>query len=103
LSAPEQNPQSLTRQRELLCSLSGWQLAALDAMVVVTKSFTISWGLITNKLSIEQAFQAGRLEENWQISQCGRVDGVYGHGMLNYFCNQFVLELQHHIIELNFY
>jgi ATP synthase F1 complex assembly factor 2 len=78
---PKQSDAAVARQRELLESLTGWQLAALDSLTTVTKSFVISWSVVTGRLSIHQAFEAARLEENFQMRQYGQVDGVYGHGI----------------------
>jgi ATP synthase F1 complex assembly factor 2 len=68
-------------QWSLIQSLSGWQLAALDSLCTVTKSFVISWSLLANRLSVASAFEASRVEENWQMRSFGKVEGVYGHGI----------------------
>lgn len=78
---PRQSAEVARRKQELLESLTGWQLAALDSLTTVTKSFVISWALLTSRLTIHQAFEAARLEENFQMRQYGQVDGVYGHGI----------------------
>ena len=78
---PEQDAKTVEIQQSLLESLTPWQLAALDSLTTVTKSFLISWALITDRLSINQAFEAARLEENFQMRQYGQVEGIYGHGI----------------------
>ena len=81
IETPQQHAAALQIQRDLLASLTGWQLAALDALTTVTKSFVISWALLAERLTIAQAFEAARLEENFQMRQFGKVEGVYGHGI----------------------
>jgi len=81
LRAPDQSEDSVAIQKELLRSLDGWQLAALDVATTVSKSFVISWALLANRLSVQQAAEAARVEENYQQRQYGTVEGVYGHGI----------------------
>lgn len=81
IETPTQSPEALAIQRQLLESLNGWQLAALDALTTVTKSFAVSWALLADRLTITAAFEAARVEENFQMRQYGKVEGVYGHGI----------------------
>jgi ATP synthase F1 complex assembly factor 2 len=81
IETPTQSDDAIAKQHALLASLSGWQLAALDSLTTVTKSFVISWALLTDRITITQAFEAARLEENFQMRQYGQVEGVYGHGI----------------------
>lgn len=81
IETPAQSEEARASQMRLLESLSGWQLAALDALTTVTKSFIISWALLAERLTVSQAFEAARLEENFQMRQYGKVEGVYGHGI----------------------
>lgn len=81
IETPTQSAEATQIQQALLTSLTGWQMAALDTITTVTKSFVISWALLAGRISINQAFEAARLEENFQMRQYGQVEGVYGHGI----------------------
>lgn len=81
IEAPTQPASALHIERLMLDSLSNWELAALDALTTVTKSFLISWSVLCDYIDVSAAYDAARLEENYQMDQYGRVDGIYGHGI----------------------
>jgi ATP synthase F1 complex assembly factor 2 len=81
IETPQQHEHTVRTQQHLLHCLNGWQLAVLDNLCTVTKSFVISWSLLAERLTVAQAFEAARLEENWQMRAYGKVEGIYGHGI----------------------
>jgi len=81
IESPVQSAETIAAQQRLLHCLNGWQLAALDQLCTVTKSFVISWAVLAERLTVAQAFEAARLEENWQMRAYGKVEGIYGHGI----------------------
>jgi ATP synthase F1 complex assembly factor 2 len=81
---PSQSPETLNKIQKMLAELNGWELAALDVLTTVTKSFITSYCLLfnhPNKINIEKAWESARLEENYQMNKWGKVEGIYGHGV----------------------
>ncbi|KAH7373613.1 hypothetical protein KP509_17G065200 [Ceratopteris richardii] len=63
--------------RKALKKTNDWQLAAIDALSAAAKSLVIALAVSRGKLGIEEAIQAIRLEEDFQIEEWGLVEG--GH------------------------
>jgi ATP synthase F1 complex assembly factor 2 len=81
LAAPQISSQSVSNVNKLLSHQSEWMLSTLDNVTTLTKSFAIALALITGRISTEEAYEAARLEENYQIKQYGLVEGIYGHSV----------------------
>jgi chaperone required for assembly of F1-ATPase len=67
----EQDKESLKKIKEVLERLDSFALTALHGMITVTGSVSIGYALYCDHLSIEQAWNAGHLDENFQVSQWG--------------------------------
>jgi len=78
LCAVEQPPQTFTTVEAIIRSMDDYTFAAFEDLTLVGKSVVISLAFIKHRLSIDQAFRAIRLEENFQVKGSGRVEGVYG-------------------------
>ena len=76
--ASELNQARLTT---LLRSLDDFTIAALDAVTSLSKSVVVALAVMDGRLSLDAAFEACRVEENYQMRTYGRVDGMYGHGV----------------------
>lgn len=79
IMAPQQPIETLELIDECLRKENEYTLAALESIVHVAKSFVVGWAVVKRRVSLDEAFACARLEENWQISQHGKVDGIYGH------------------------
>ncbi|MBL4601692.1 MAG: hypothetical protein JKY84_03005 [Emcibacteraceae bacterium] len=67
----EQDAEALLKIRALIENIESFALTAFYGMVTVTGSVTIGLGVFQGHLTIEQAWEAGHLDENFQISQWG--------------------------------
>ncbi len=67
----EQDESELAKFRNILNDIGSFELTALYSMVAVTGSTTIGYALFKNHISVEQAWEAGHLDENFQVSQWG--------------------------------
>ena len=81
LAAPQQSEHAMSTLHYLLQQQDAWTLAALDCITTATKSLVIALATLGGRLTMEQAWDAARVEESYQIRQSGRVDGIYGHGI----------------------
>ena len=77
IGKPPHDPKAVESVLEHMHSLSDFQLQALFLFTNVCKSLTIGLALVHGRLSIDDAISAARLEEEYQISQWGMVEG--GH------------------------
>jgi ATP synthase F1 complex assembly factor 2 len=68
---------------EWCTSLDAWQLTALHSVVTNTKSFLLGWALLTSNLSVTEAIVAARVEEEFQITKSGMVEGGHDYDRLN--------------------
>jgi ATP synthase mitochondrial F1 complex assembly factor 2 len=64
-------------------SLDAWHLTAMHAVAAEAKSFWIAWGALEGKLSVQEALQAARVEEEFQIENWGLVEGGHDYDRLN--------------------
>jgi ATP synthase F1 complex assembly factor 2 len=64
-------------------SLDAWHLTALHTMVIEAKSFLLGWALMTSNLTPKEAMAAARVEEEFQISNWGLVEGGHDYDRLN--------------------
>ena len=69
------------RLSALLRSLDDFTIAALDAVTSLAKSVVVALAVLDGRLPLAAAFEACRVEENYQMRTYGRVDGIYGHGV----------------------
>ncbi len=67
----EQDEQDLINIRQAFEALDSYKLTALHGMITVTGSVTIGYALYCGYLSLDEAWDAGHLDENFQISQWG--------------------------------
>ncbi|KAL4484413.1 hypothetical protein ABPG74_019590 [Tetrahymena malaccensis] len=63
--------------QKYIASKDNWTLMAIEQATVNTKSTCLGVSLINGFLSIEQALEYSRLEENFQIEQFGMVEGSH--------------------------
>ncbi|CAN0442791.1 unnamed protein product [Pylaiella littoralis] len=76
---PEHPPESLAQARNLLESLDEWGLAAVQSVTMECKSLVIALALLFRKTTVEKAFDAARLEEEYNVERWGMIEG--GHDM----------------------
>lgn len=67
----EQDNDNLEKIRAMLEGLNSFKLTALHGLITVTGSVTIGYSLYCGRLTIEEAWNAGHLDENFQVSQWG--------------------------------
>lgn len=67
----EQDPSSLLKIRNIIEAIDDFRLTAFYGMVTVTGSTTIGLNLFENNISVDEAWDAGHLDENFQTSQWG--------------------------------
>lgn len=65
--------------RRMLLGLSNWELAAVDMIANATKSIVIALAVQKGRLTPMDAFNASRVEENFQMEEWGLVEG--GHDL----------------------
>ena len=70
----EQDATELEKFREIIKRIDDYELTAYYAMTTVTGSITIGLNLFENNLTIDEAWNAGHLDENFQVSQWGEDD-----------------------------
>jgi len=76
---PDASVRRLVEEYERVTNL--WTFAALDSLISLSHSLIIPLAFWRHKLSLEEACQAVRTEEDYQIRQHGWVEGAYGHGV----------------------
>ncbi|CBJ25926.1 similar to ATP synthase mitochondrial F1 complex assembly factor 2 [Ectocarpus siliculosus] len=76
---PQHPPEALARARDLLESLDEWGLAAVQSATMECKSLVIALALLFRKTTVEKAFDAARLEEEYNVERWGMIEG--GHDM----------------------
>ena len=64
-------------------SQSAWHLTIFSSMIRETKSFWLSWALMEDLVDADQAIQAARVEEEFQIQNWGLVEGGHDYDRLN--------------------
>ncbi len=67
----EQEQKSLEKIRGMMEELDSFMLTALHGMITITGSVTIGYALYSDHLSIDEAWNAGHLDENFQVLQWG--------------------------------
>jgi chaperone required for assembly of F1-ATPase len=68
------HPPELVRSvREYLSELDDFHLQAMEILSAATRSVILPLYLVHGCIGIEQAIKAARLEEDWQIRQCGNI------------------------------
>ena len=67
----EQNSSSLLKIRSIIEKINDFRLTAFYGMVTVTGSITIGLNLFENNINVDEAWNAGHLDENFQTSQWG--------------------------------
>ncbi|HPF45767.1 MAG: ATPase [Alphaproteobacteria bacterium] len=67
----EQDSEQLDKFRTIFENLESFELTALYTMITVTGSVTVGLSLFKEHLSLEQAWEAGHLDENFQASEWG--------------------------------
>jgi len=77
----EQPPESMEKMARLLSLQNNWVLAALDSIATLSNSLVVAWNLYADNIDLEQAYEAARCDENYQIRQYGELRGQYGHGV----------------------
>eukprot|EP01006_Ploeotia_vitrea_P015450 TRINITY_DN44340_c0_g1_i1.p1 TRINITY_DN44340_c0_g1~~TRINITY_DN44340_c0_g1_i1.p1 ORF type:complete len:204 (-),score=104.50 TRINITY_DN44340_c0_g1_i1:116-727(-) len=75
----KQPVESVDKVMRLVRTMDPWRVAAFDAMVTTSKSMVIALALYFDRIGVDRAFKAARLEEDFQISEWGRVEGAFGH------------------------
>ncbi len=67
----DQDPLEIEKIRSIITGIASVELMALHSMITVTGSVTIGYALFRGHISKEQAWEAGHLDENFQVSQWG--------------------------------
>ena len=68
---------SVGRVRNILSDLNAWELSAVLSMTTSCKSLVVALAVLHGKVSAEQAVAAARVDEEYQLSRWGLVEG--GH------------------------
>ena len=71
------------KAEEFVRSLDVWGLTSMQCATVEAKSFLVGLGFIKSYLNAEQAIGAARVEEEFQISIWGCVEGGHDYDRLN--------------------
>jgi len=69
--APGQSEETLNKLRWFLHHLTDWELAGVDGLTATAKSLVVALAVWRNRISIDDALKASRLEEDFQISEYG--------------------------------
>jgi len=77
LNEPEFSDNSLQVFEELFDSQHGFYIVALEAVSLTTKSVAIALGLFDGVITLEQAVNCSRIEDNLQAAEFGKVDGIH--------------------------
>ena len=67
----EQAPESLTRLAKAVHAMTPFQLAAFHDLVAISGSLVVALAVINGHLTAEAAFDASRIDEQWQIDLWG--------------------------------
>lgn len=67
----EQDKAMINKIRALIDEIENFKLAAFYGLATVTGSLTIGFNLFEGHIDVEQAWNAGQLDENFQISKWG--------------------------------
>lgn len=70
----EQDETSLLKIRKIIEKIEDFKLMAFYGMTTVTGSISIGLNLFEGHVSVEEAWDAGHLDENFQVSQWGEDD-----------------------------
>jgi chaperone required for assembly of F1-ATPase len=81
IEAIKQDPQSLQILDAMIEAQSQWNLAIFETIANIGKSVVVALAFTHRKINTQETWQAVRVEENFQISISGRVEGIYGHGI----------------------
>eukprot|EP00752_Nemacystus_decipiens_P018247 g16375.t1 len=76
---PDHPPEALKQARKVLESMDEWGLAAVQSVTMECKSLVIALALLFRKTTVEKAFDAARLEEEYNVERWGMIEG--GHDM----------------------
>ena len=71
------------KAEEFVRSLDIWGLTSMQCATVEAKSFLVGLGFVKSYLNAEQAIGAARVEEEFQISNWGCVEGGHDYDRLN--------------------
>jgi ATP synthase F1 complex assembly factor 2 len=86
-SAGLPHPPSLSKQAsEWTQTLDAWHLVALSSMCSQAKSFLVAWAMLEPNSPLKdmtKAIAASRVEEEFQISSWGLVEGGHDYDRLN--------------------
>ncbi|KJZ19064.1 ATP12 family chaperone protein [Loktanella sp. S4079] len=69
-----QDPESLGRLRAEVEAFDDFALAAVHDLISISGSLVLALAVTKNALSVEQAWDASRVDEHWQIEQWGEDD-----------------------------
>ena len=75
---PPHSPTS-SRLGRILAQQDEWTLAAVASVASVSRSVVVALAMLEGRLSVEEAFEASRVEENFQMRKHGVVRGAFGH------------------------
>ncbi|CAM9739685.1 unnamed protein product [Ascophyllum nodosum] len=76
---PQHPPEALSRARGVLESMDELSLAAVQSVTMECKSLLIALALAFRETTVEKAFDAARLEEEYNVDRWGMIEG--GHDM----------------------
>jgi ATP synthase mitochondrial F1 complex assembly factor 2 len=81
ITPPEHPAETPAKVFELLESFDKWEFSALDSVTASTKSLVVGLAVLKNRLTIDEAYAAARVEEQYQIDEWGKVHGPFGHSV----------------------
>ncbi|KAL0580254.1 ATP synthase mitochondrial F1 complex assembly factor 2 [Marasmius crinis-equi] len=72
-----QSPETRQKLLEALTSFNHWEMAAMERATYASKSFMIALALVKQRLNIEEASKAARVEVESQIQRWGEVEDTH--------------------------
>ncbi|KAG1756483.1 uncharacterized protein EDB91DRAFT_1041414 [Suillus paluster] len=69
-----QSPETRTKLNAVLTEMDPWELAAMERVTYLTKSFLIALALVKKHLTVEEAALAAQVEVSSQIQRWGEVE-----------------------------
>ena len=81
LAAPPTAADTQAQLQALVRSVDPFTLAALDSVASFSKSLVVALCLLDGSLDLQSAYEAARVDENYQMRTYGQVHGMYGHGV----------------------
>ena len=67
----EQPKATLGKMKDAISGLNAWQIAGFHDLVTISGSLVLALAVISNRISVDDAWNLSRVDENWQTEQWG--------------------------------